>query len=755
MLEVNGTFPQRTARPDTSVSSLQDIATFLQNLIRRNRAVFVAVTALCCIAGAFYLYKAKPSYTATATMVVDAKRTQLFQQPGGGGDDTIDAGTIQTQVELIKSQNVSLAVIRKLHLDSDPEFIAPDPGFIRTLLGYLTAPFSKHNEDGPPDNLQQQALGVFSSDETVARLGQTYVMEVSFKSFNADKAALIANSIADAYIKDQLDSQYQSTLRASTWLEQRIKDMRSQAISADQAVVDFKKSNNIVGFGGKLINEQELGEVNTQLIVAEAATAQAKAKLDRITEVLKQPLQKAAVADAIANPIIISLRTKYLELSGREAIFAAKYGADHEATVGLRNEMTELRNNINEEMRNIAAGADSDYRIALAREKSLRQSLSKSVSSSQTTNQAQVTLRNLESTSTSYNSMYDVLVQRYMQAVQQQSFPVSEARLIGPASPPGAPSHPKKAVVFAGTLVSAALLSFGLALTKEHFNQVFRSSQQLSDHLGTRCVAMVPFVRSNLLVPCRSPQAPLKDREFQIDRLMLRYATDAPLSRYAEALRSAKISIDLSLPTRKAKVLGVTSSVPSEGKSTLAVNLAQTVAQSGNRVLLVDVDLRNATLTHELTLGSTFGLVEASRSIENYRDHIWYDPSLNLSFLPVDAGAEHINPRSQILGSNEVVALFDLLREHFDYIIVDCPPLSPIADARMTIRFVDAYIYVVAWGQTKIEVVDQTFREAPELFDHVAGVILNKVNMNALGRYEVHRGAAYHRTYFAKYGIKS
>ena len=755
MLEINRIIPQRSAEQDSSDSSLQNIATFLQNIIRRNRAIFIVVTILCCIASGFYLYKAKPSYTATAALVVDTKHTQLFQQPGGGGDDTVDPGTIQTQVELIKSQNVSLAVIRNLHLDSDPEFISPDPGFLRTLLGYLTIPFLKHNESIPKDDLQQQAFGVFANDETVSRLGQTYVMEVSFKSFNADKAALIANAIADAYIKDQLDSQYQSTLRASNWLERRIKDMRSQTISADQAVVDFKKSNNIVGFGGKLINEQALGEVNTQLIVAEAATAQAKAKLDRITEVLKQPIQKASVADAIASPIIISLRTKYLELSGREAIFAAKYGVNHEVTIGLRKEMMELSNNISDEMRDIAASADSDYRIALAREKSLQQSLSKSVSNSQATNQAQVTLRNLESTSTSYNSMYDVLMQRYMQTVQQQSFPVSEARLIGPASPPGAPSHPKKAVVFAGTLVSAVLLGFGLALTKEHFNQVFRSSQQVSDHLGTRCVAMVPFVRSNLLVPYRSPQAPLKAGEFQIDRLMLRYATDAPLSHYAEALRSAKISIDLSLPTKKAKVLGLTSSVPSEGKSTLAVNLAQTIAQSGNRVLLVDCDLRNSTLTHELTLGSTFGLLEASRSIEDYREHIWYDPSLNLSFLPVDTGAEHINPRSQILGSDEVAALFDLLRDHFDYIIVDCPPLSPIADARMTIRFVDAYIYVVAWGQTKIEVVDQTFREAPEIFDRVAGVILNKVNVNVLGRYEVHRSAAYHRTYFAKYGIQS
>lgn len=749
MLQINKAFPQRSAEPYVSQSSLTDIFNLLSGLIRRNRTIFIVATTICCILGTAYLFTAQPSFTATANMVIDVKKDRLFEQQGGDGDSTEDAGTVETQVELIKSRNVSLAVIRDLHLDKDPEFVSPKPGVIGRMLGFLTHPFATRDK-ASGDELQERALGVFAGNEAVDRLGQTYVMEVSFKSHQPEKAAKIANAIVDAYINDQLDSKYQATRRASVWLQDRIKELRGQSIAADQAVVNFKTKNNIVDSGGKLINEQQLAEVNTQLVLAQAATAQAKAKLDRINEVLKQPIPDASVADALANPVIISLRTKYLELAGREAIWEMKYGINHQATVSLRTQMVELRRNISDEMHKIAQGYDSDYQIALARENSLKHSLSQSVNQSQTTDLAQVQMKNLESTSASYKSMYNVLLQRYMETVQKQSFPITEARLISPASPPGAPSHPKKSVVAAGTLAAALLLGFGLSFAREYFDQTFKTGQQLSGRFSLHHLATLPRVRQEALYSSTFRAGNPQTRELAATDPMLRFALETPFAQYSEALRAVKVAVDLGLPGQKGRVLGVTSSLPGEGKSTVAANLAQMIAHAGARVLLVDGDLRNPSLTSALTRGQADGLVEASKNFELASKLIWSDPHSGLFFLPA-SGSAKLTHTNEILGSDRVAGLFGRLQELFDYIIVDCAPLTPVVDTRTTVNYVDAYLFVVAWGRTKIEVIDHTLREAPEVFDRILGVVLNEANMSVLGRYEMHRSDAYHRKYYSKY----
>jgi hypothetical protein len=179
-------------------------------------------------------------------------------------------------------------------------------------------------------------------------------MEISFWSFDPAKAAQIANAISDAYIVDQLEAKYQSTRRASAWLQDRLKSLRPEALADSQAVVDFKQKNNMVESGGKLMNEQQMSEVNSQLILARAATAEAKARLDRINQVMSKDIPDASVADALKSEVIIKLRQQYLELAARESIWSKNYGSDHVAAISLRSQMLQLRRNIADEMQKIA-----------------------------------------------------------------------------------------------------------------------------------------------------------------------------------------------------------------------------------------------------------------------------------------------------------------------------------------------------------------------------------------------------------------
>ena len=400
----------------------------LQNAVRivRRQLPIVVVILVCSLALAIlYLVYTPPRFTASGAMVIDTRKVQVLDKESVLGDAQIDASTVQTQVEMLKSDNIALAVIRRLHLTDDPEFVPPPGSKSKGLLSFLfpEAPAKAMSEE----DREQVALENFRSGLAIGREGLTYVIDVAFTSLNADKSALIANTVVEAFVDDQLDAKYQAAKRAGVWLLDRIKELRTQAAAAERAVADFKKQNNIVDTGGfglpgdkKLINDQQLSEVNSQLILASAATAEAKARLDRINAVMSQAIPDASVTDALTSEVIVKLRQQYLELAQREAIFSQRYGANHLATVNLRTQMEEVRHSITDQMRKIAESYKSDYEIALAREKSLKDNMANAVSQSQTSNQAMVQLRELSSNADTARTLYDHFLQRYMETVQQQ-----------------------------------------------------------------------------------------------------------------------------------------------------------------------------------------------------------------------------------------------------------------------------------------------------------------------------------------------
>lgn len=732
---------------DPSTSPTESMASYLQVLRRQFSTVLLILLASFLLA-VLYLFTAVPEFTSTASMVIDTRKVQLFQQQSILGDIGVDSAAIETQVEILKSENISLAVIKDLRLIEDPEFISFGGGLTGAVLGLFETPGTKSEFD-----LTRTALGRFAKSRTIKRLGLTYVMEIGFTSSDPQQASRIANAIADAYIVDQLEAKYQATRRASVWLQDRIKELRMQTSAAQRSVVDFKQTNNIVDTGGRLMNEQQLAEVNSQLIMTRAATAEAKARLDRINDIIKQEIPDASVADALKNETIVKLRGQYVDMASREAIWSAKYGREHLAALNLRTQMAEIKRNITDELRRIQQSYKSDYDIALTREESIKGSLSGLVSESQSTNQAQIQLRELESNAQSYQAMYDNFLQRYMESVQQQSFPITEARLISPASKPMQKSYPKSLNVLAASLFGGLILSFGAAMARELADNVFRTGSQIEDVLSTNCIAIVPDIRSSQRGAVKLSKLH-KDRADRgaTDPALLRHVIEQPLSRFSEAIRSLKVAIDMNSIVRENRVIAVTSTLPNEGKSTIATNLAQIIAYGGARVVLIDCDLRNPSLSRELAPKDAPGLVDVVGKKIQFQEALVVDSATRLAFLPAGSSNIRLLHTSEILASKSMTEFIASLKTQYDYIILDMPPMAPVVDVRVTSNYVESYVFVVQWGSTTIDVVKHNLKGAPELYNRLLGVILNKADTKLLARYESYQGKYYYSKYYARYG---
>jgi succinoglycan biosynthesis transport protein ExoP len=346
-------------------------------------------------------------------------------------------------------------------------------------------------------------------------------------------------------------------------------------------------------------------------------------------------------------------------------------------------------------------------------------------------------------------------LQRYMASVQQESFPVSEVRLIASAAPPTSKSKPTTPLILALALMGGMGLGVGAGLLRDLMDRVFRTSDQLQELLQTPCLALVPLLKepeSNRRAREQTPSPNLSDQRTISRSTGVHWKTvDCPLSPFAESIRSIKLATNLYITGTPNKVIGFTSSLPNEGKSTISAALGLLAAHAGGgRVLVVDCDLRNPTLSNSLAPDATVGIVDVITGAVSFEEAMWKDSTSNLYFLPTIKN-KHLFHTSELLGSESTRKLFDKLRSSFDYIVVDLPPLAPVIDARAAASILDCMILVVEWGQTKIDVVQHALNTAPNVREILIGAVLNKTNMDHIKRYDLRRSDIYNNNYYGRY----
>jgi exopolysaccharide transport family protein len=567
----------------------------------------------------------------------------------------------------------------------------------------------------------------------VTRLGRSYIEQIAYTSLNRDKAAQIANAFADAYIEDQLQAKFEATRRASAWLEQRIGELRQQASDAYREVQDFKSKNSIIiGVDGKLASEVELDQLGVALAKARADTSQARAKLERITRVLEQRLDKdkedltipdPVVTDALSNPVITKLRQQYLDDQNKESEWSARYGADHQAARNLRAQMAATRRAIWDEIGRISESYKSELQIAKTQEESIDRRMLEVFQQSGATRQSQVRLRELETAANTYRGIYETFLSRFTQSVQQQSFPSTEARVVTAASAPSLPSSPKIGLTVALAVVSGFGLGILLGFVRERMNRQVHTRAQLEELVGASCLAVLPTLPSTVGKGWNKKDVGAFQQISDIE----------PFSETAEALRYIKVAIDLH--PNGAKVIGIVSALPGEGKTTVAAGFAAFIARSGGRTLLIDCDLRNPTMTNSLGYADTPGLLDMVADKTSYEDLVITDTKHKFDFLPSSTRIRPSNS-SDILTSPAVKQMLKSARNSYDYILVDLPPILPLVDVKAAALMFDAFVMVVEWGSTSADEIRKAVTTSPVLSERLLGTVLNKADAAVMRRFE-------------------
>jgi polysaccharide biosynthesis transport protein len=718
------------------------------DIVRRQWPLIASVVAGTLALVVIYLLVATPMYTANARILMDTRQTQVLDKDKDTAinSNLIDTGFVDSQVEIIGSDDLILSIVRRLRLTDDPEFNGSDPGVVAVIVGKVISLFGS---DGPPskERIERQAVEAVQKNLKVERVLTTYVLSLNFRSKDPDKAARVANAIADAYIVGALEAKYQSTKRAGEWLQQRSAELREQATASDRAVQTFKSENNIVGTSRGLMSEQQLSDVNTQLIQARAATAEAKARLDRIEAISDKDLAQPTVTDALNNTVITRLRAQYLDLAAQYADWSARYGKTHQASINLANKMEELRKAIADEVRRIADAYRSEYAIAKSREASVEENVKGLVAQAGNTSQAQVKLRDLESAADTYRNLYNNFLDKLQQATQNQSFPISEARMIGTAVKPDKKSSPKTLLALIGGLFGGLCFGLGAAFSKELLSDVLRSPSDVEDELGVKCLGVLPEIhpdrvtkKARSLLPIGSSAAKEKNDSLS------HYVVDHPFSRYAETLRNIKVSIDVARLTRDVKVVGIVSSLPKEGKTTVAANFGHLVALTGHRTLLIDGDLHTRSLTRELAPNAKTGLLEALKDPRTFGQHIRRSQETGLDFLPSIVVSRMVNS-ADVMASKAMADMLALVRDSYDYIVIDLAPVMPVTDAKAISHLLDALVYVIEWGRTTRNALQESMASSEVIQKKLLGAVLNRANPKMLKRIEAYKGSHYNSYY--------
>ena len=651
----------------------------LSGFLRRNLVVLVPSVGCMVLSSLIYLAIAKPRFTASTTLLVDEKQSELFQQHPTVADAQIENALIESKVEILRSAGLARKVVTRLDLADDPEF-----GQHATLLERLGVwlPLSRSpasNTVTTADAAEDRRVTQFLSMVVPHRIGLTYVIEIDATASSPVLAAKLANGLADAYIAEQLEVKDLSARKAAGWLETMLLQLQQKALKADQAAQLFKSQNGIVDTDHGLLNEQQLTELNSQLIAARGKTAEARARLDRIRQVTdSQDGSAMATSDMLSSPVISGLRERYLNDAQHVAEWSARYGRDHGAAVLLRKEMAELQASISSEIQRIEATAESDLEVDRAREAAIEVQLDVVIGRSGKTDNARAKLRSLQSAADTYRSLYVTFLQRAMQTAQDESFPVSDARVVTLARPPLTKSKPQGKLIVAGATIVGLGIGFVLGLLREALDRRIRRASDLTSQTGLSCLASLPNVapRSNRFTSWL-PRNSRHDRNVTAAAELGEYAAEHPETPFGRGISRLQLRLQQRADIGRGRLIGLISPTESAGTTTIATNLVRSFTGYGYNSELLD-------------------LSDCTGSRRQIRERL------------------------------------DLLRRSHDVVVIDFPPLCRPGEAHAVFADVDEMTLLVDAGRLDGAALLDCLRDGGLDPRMLSGAVLNNVSSRLL-----------------------
>jgi len=692
------------------------------NFIWRHWMFIGVCTALALVLATIYLVRAIPLYTASTLVLLEQP------QKAPGLESVLNEGRIdsfsymENQMAIVRSDSLLRRVVIKERLASS-----------NTMSQDLT----KDDPTSPEAQAIMSGVSRLRGSLMVSRAGQAQVLNISITWDDPVRAAQLANAVADAYVVDQLDARFDSAKRASGWLSDRLVDLRQQLQASEEAVAKFRNEHGLMRSGPTVaLNDQQLSELNSKLIAARADAAEKKTRVDFLADVTagKKSLDSLPDSFQSASSVMGPLRAKLVDASQRTADLLARYNSRHPAVVNVEAEKRDIERGIATETQRLAQTVRNEYSLAKARLDATEQAMREATGQGGLDNENAVRLRELERTAVVNKSLFEDFLQKAKITEEQSTFRARDARVIMPARL-GGQTFPNKNRMIMMALFIGFGLGVGGAFVMEMLKAGFTTPREVEDTLGIPVLASVQKMEATKLV---------KDKKsFPLPYYQIHH----PLSPFSESIRTLRSGIHMSDVDRPPKVIHVTSSCPGEGKTTIAISLAISAATSNLKVALIDADLRHPSASRFFRLEKDKGLVDLLLGGTGPEASMFQTDG-KLTVIP--AGSKTLNP-TDILASERMKVLVSRLKEKFDYVVIDTPPVGPVIDPTIVAGLADKTIFVVQWGATPRELVQNSIRQLSNN-NRVAGVVLNSVIQDRAMKYG---GEYYYGKSYAKYYSES
>lgn len=652
-------------------------------LIRRQIWVIISVVIALVVLTSAITFTMTPKYTATAKVFVDTSSKDLLNPTDRVMASNAENARVESEVEILDSESVKIQVIQDERLVSDDEF-----GVKLSLTDSL---LSRLNLRNPRQVTGNEALAVvlrnLSGAVSVRREGRTYIIAASVTSKDPEKAARLANGLVSAYVQQQLKSKVSQVVAGLQSLQDRAKSANEALAASDRQFNDFIDSN--LDRIEREAGSPEISQLRLELEQVRKERSDSAVKVEQAEASLASG-NLSELVSVLQNDAVSEMDRQRSELE--KQISEAPQGSP--TVVDLRAELSRIEDSLRQNANQQLVTLKQAVAIADKSESETRDKLLDSMLKTNLPPDVVTSLFSLRETSRIRREQTQKMLQRIEDLEAQAALQVADSRVVSPALVPAYASFPNTRLILAAAFVLALGLGLGLAILREHFIGGVVSDEQVESALRIPLASVMPRQQS------------MADATHSIADLVI----SSPLSMFSEGVRRIRVKIEQvlfkrsggrPLDSRDGIVILVSSTEPNEGKSTVSLALARTLASSGKRAVLIDCDLRKPSIHKLLDLPPSTELIDLLKGNEMpqmFTSITTTDPMSNLTVILGGRSGDHAT--DELLMGDRIARLLAAAKKHFDYVVIDTPPVDPVVDSLYLARHADVIAFVVRWAST-------------------------------------------------------
>jgi succinoglycan biosynthesis transport protein ExoP len=703
--------------------------------VNRNKWRIAALVAAVAVLAVLYAQSLQNVYRATTTILVETSKPKVVSIEDVYSGSVGSYEYLYTQAGILQSRELATRLVRKLDLAHDPAYAArtaEKPWYARILPSAIV--------DSPPaippspDLVERGLAGAIQSAVEVKPVRNSQLLQISFESTDPKLAAQVPNALADLYITADMEARLKMRERATAFLTEQSEALKTKLLASEKALQDFREREKILDIKGLSLGgaTREIEQLTTSLIEARAKRAEAEAALSQVkgVRVADGAMAAEALPAVLRNPLVQRAKDQLADAERRLADASKRYGSEHPRMIAAQAELRAAQENLTRQVRVVIESIQKEYEGARANEAATERALERAKADVQSLNRKEFQLAALEREVSTNRQLYDLFMQRSKETHVSGELQSAVARVIDPAVVPVAPSGPNKRRIVLIAVFMALLLGMALAVLIERLDNTVKTSHETEAKLDLPTVGVLHRTRVK--------------RDQHIERLFLEDAGAA----FAEDIRTLRSGVLLSGLDSPQKTVLVTSSLPGEGKSTVAANLAFALSHV-KKTLLIDADMRRPQLGQILGVPpSTPGLSSLVAGELGADKCVFSVKGSDLRVLT--SGRVPPNPL-ELLSAHRFVEVMERLKGLFEAIVIDSAPVQMVSDPLVISQVASAVLYVVKADDTPYPVARQGIRRLRRVNAHILGVVLNQLDVAKAEKY-YGEYSGYGSRYYRKYG---